>query len=335
MFTQSLEMAESIGLAVLAFMPHPPIAGLFVLAAGGGILLAFDNPLRRSFVTEMVPAEDIPNAVVLYSTIVNVARILGPALAGLLVVTLGYGWAFMIDAATYLAVLYCLIIMRPAELFRRPSKPRAKGEVREGLRYVASMPVLWISFAMLASIGILAYNFNVTLPLLVIHSLKGNEGVFTILYSIFGVGALVSALIVAHQGLVSLRNIIFGAAALGMTMLLLALSPGAAIAAPLIFLTGMASILYLVSTTAMIQVEAKPEMHGRVLALQTVLLVGTAPIGGPFLGWMADAVGARAPIIMGGAACLITATLGYWAAKRYASDSLAGVKRLEGPIEQG
>lgn len=334
MLTQGLEMAQSIVLALLAFMPRPPIAGLFVMATLGGIILAFDNPLRRSFVTEMVPAEDIPNAVVLYSTIVNVARILGPALAGLLVVTLGYGWSLIIDAASYLAVLFCLSTMRPRELFRRPSKPRSKGEVREGLRYVASMPVLWISFAMLASIGILAYNFNVTLPLFVIHSLNGTQGIFTILYSIFGIGALVSALIVAHRNLVGVRNIIFGAAALGVMMLLLALVPGVTVAAPVIFLLGMASILYLTATTAIVQVEAKPEMHGRVLALQTVLLVGTAPIGGPLLGWVADAVGARAPIIIGGIVCIITAAFGYWAAKRYAGDSLAGAKKLDGPIEQ-
>lgn len=114
LLTQSLEMTQSIGLAILAFMPHPPLGGLYTLTIGGGILLAFDNPLRRSFVTEMVPAEDIPNAVVLYSIIVNISRIFGPVLAGLLIVTLGYGWCFTIDASTYLAVLFCLFIMRPA-----------------------------------------------------------------------------------------------------------------------------------------------------------------------------------------------------------------------------
>ena len=330
MVTQSLEMVESAGLAVLAFMPHPPVGGLFALALIGGILLAFDNPLRRSFVTEMVPPEDIPNAVVLYSTIVNVARIVGPALAGLLVVTLGFGWAFTIDAATYLAVLYCLFIMRPSELFRQPGKPRAGGEVRAGLRYVASMPVLWITFVMLAAIGVLSYNFNVTLPLFVIHSLHSNEGVFTILYSTFGLGAIISSLIVAHQSLVGMKNIIFGAAALGVTMLALAAAPSVAVAVPIIFLMGMASILYLTATTAIVQVQAKPGMHGRVLALQTVLLVGTAPIGGPLLGGLADLVGARVPIVMGGIVGLLTAGFGYWAAKRYASSSLAGVGTEEG-----
>src|SRR6266478_3826749 len=138
--TQGLEMVESIVLALLAFMHHPPLAALYVTAAAGGTLLAFDNPLRRSFVTEMVPVEDRSSAVVLYSLIVNVARIFGPALAGVLAVTVGYGWCFAIDAVSYLVVLIALWMMRPTELRRIPARPRARGEIRAGLRYVAENP---------------------------------------------------------------------------------------------------------------------------------------------------------------------------------------------------
>jgi len=315
--TQSLEMAQSIGLAILAFLPNPPLGGLYTLAVIGGILLAFDNPLRRSFVTEMVPAGDIPNAVVLYSTIVNVSRIFGPALAGLLVVTLGYGWCFTIDASTYLAVLFCLVIMRPDELYRLPQRTRAKGAVRAGLRYIKSLPSLWISFAMLAAIGTLAYNFSVTLPLFVTDTLHSTDTVFTLLYSVFSVGAVVSALIVAQRNLIRLEHIIYGAAALGLTMLLLAAVPGVSFAIPAVFFVGVASILYMTSTTAIVQVEAKPEMHGRVLALQMVLVAGTTPIGGPLLGWLADTLGGRAPIVLGGIVCLFAAAFGYYAVHHY------------------
>src|SRR5439155_26658829 len=131
-----------------------------------GSVLSFDNPLRRSFVTEMVPAEDIPNAVVLYSTIVNLARVFGPALAGLLVVTVGYGWCFTRDAASYIAVLACLVLMRPAELHRQAPAPGRKGAIREGLRYVRSVSELWISFAVSAAISMLTFSFSVPLPLL-------------------------------------------------------------------------------------------------------------------------------------------------------------------------
>jgi MFS family permease len=308
--TQGLEMVESIVLALLAFMHHPPLAALYVTAAAGGTLLAFDNPLRRSFVTEMVPAEDRPNAVVLYSLIVNVARIFGPALAGVLAVTVGYGWCFSVDAASYLVVLAALWMMRPAELRRLAPRPRAKGDIRAGLRYVADNPNLWVSFVMLGAVGMLAYNFTVTLPLFAIRSLHGGDGAFTLLYSTFSAGAVVTALVIANKGLVHIRHIVIGSAALGLTMLGLATVPNVGVAIPAAFLVGLTSILYMTSTTAIIQVEADPALHGRILALQTFVLGGTIVLGGPILGWLADAMSARAPIVLGGIVCLVAAVWG-------------------------
>lgn len=315
LWTQSLEMAESIGLAILAFIPHPPVIGLFVLATAGGIFLAFDNPLRRSFVSEMVPTEDVPNAVVLYSTIVNTSRIFGPALAGLLVVTAGYGWCFTVDAISYVAVLICLYVMHTDELHREPPRARTKGEIRAGLRYVLGVPKLWISFAMLAATGTLAYNFNITLPIFVTQGLHASGGTYTLLYVLFSIGAVISALVVAHRGAVYLRHVLLGALALGITMLLLSLAPNLGLALPAVFLLGIASILYTTSTTALAQVESQPAMRGRVLSLQTVLLIGPTAVGGPLLGWMADELGGRAPIIFGGVICLVAAAFGYYAAR--------------------
>jgi MFS family permease len=308
--TQGMEMAQSIGLALLAFMPRPPLAALYALALAGGVVLSFDNPLRRSFVGEMVPAQDIPNAVVLYSTIVNLSRIFGPALAGVLVVTVGYAWCFTVDAASYVAVLACLAAMRPEELHRQPLAPRTRGAVREGLRYVRAVPKLWVPFVMLSAITMLAYNFTVTLPLFVTRGLGAGEGTFTFLYSVLSSGAVVSALFVAHRQLVAMRDIVRGAGLFGLTLLLLAIVPGVAFAVPVAFLVGGASILYMTSTTTLLQVEARRDMQGRVLALQTVLLGGGAAIGGPFLGWIADAVGVRALMVLGGLVCLGAAAFG-------------------------
>lgn len=315
LITQSLEMMQSIGLAIVAFMPHPSLIALYTLAIMGGIILAFDNPLRRSFVSEMVREEDMQNAVVLYSTIVNVARIFGPTLAGLLVVTVGYGWCFALDAATYVVVIFCIYIMRSRELHRHDPGPRRKGEVREGLRYVWSTPVLWINFAMLAAIGTLAYNFNVTLPLFVTGSLHSTEVVFTLLYSLYSFGSVVCALIVAHRGLVKIEHCILGAVTLGISMLCLALVNSVIVAVPVIFLLGMASILYMNATTVLVQVGTKRGMHGRLLALQTVLVAGSSLLGGPLSGWMADMWGARTPMIFGGIVCLVAALFGYGAMK--------------------
>jgi MFS family permease len=314
--TQTLAMMQSVGLAIVAFMPDPPVAGIYSLALFGGILLAFDNPLRRSFVTEMVRPDDIPNAVVLYSTTVNASRIFGPALAGILIVTLGFGWCFTLDAASYLAVLVCLVMMRPAELYREPPKRRDGGGVREGLRYIGAHPRLRISFIMLAAIGMLSYNFNVTLPLFVTDTLHGSENIFTLLYSIFSVGAVVCALIVAHRGLVRIEHIISGAAALGATMLLFAMTSAVATAVPVVFLVGMASILFMTASSAIVQIETRHELHGRVLALQMVLIGGTTVIGGPLLGWLADVMGGRAPLVLGGIVALLAAGFGYVAARR-------------------
>jgi len=309
--TQSIEMAQSVALAALAFMHHPPLAALFATAVVGGVALAFDNPLRRSFVTEMVPREQVPNAVALYSALVNTSRIFGPALAGLLVVTVGYGWCFALDAVSYVTVIGALWMMRPAELRRQPVAPKQKGDVRAAMRYVAGMPNLWIPFVMLTVVGVLGYNFNVVLPLFVEHGLHRGDGAFTLVYAVFSTGALVSALVVASHNLMKVRHIIVGAAAFGVAMLVMSVVPNIGFAIPLVFLVGVTSILYMTATTAIVQIEADQAMHGRILALQTVLMVGTAPIGGPILGWISDAFGARAPVAVGGAASLAAAGWGW------------------------
>jgi MFS family permease len=320
--TQSLSMVQSFGLAALAFMPNPPLPAFYVLAVMGGILLSFDNPLRRSFVPEMVRQDDIANAVVLNSLVINTSRIFGPTLAGLLIVTVGYGWCFTLDAFSYLAVLVCLFMMRPAELRRRPPKPRGKGEVREGLRYIASVPILWIPMVMLAAIGILAYNFTVTLPLFVTGALQSNDAMFTLLYATFSLGSVVGALIVANRGLVSIRTIVIGSALLGICMLALGSVPGVYAAFPIMLLLGGSSILYMTSTTANVQITARPEMHGRVLAIQSSLMIGGTLIGAPLLGLLADLAGTRAPILFGGLVCLAAAIFGGIALRSRAPEAI-------------
>jgi MFS family permease len=312
LLTQSLEMAESIGLAILAFLPHPPLAGLYTLAVAGGIFLAFDNPLRRSFVSEMVPEDDVPNAVVLYSTIVNLSRVFGPSLAGLLIVTVGYGWCFALDACSYLAVLVCLSMMRASELHRHPFAARAKGEIRAGIRYVRSQPNLWIAFAMLLIIGALSYNFGVTLPLFVSAGLHQSNTIYTILYATMSLGSVAAALIIAHRRMVGLQYAMLGAFALGLAMLVLAVTQSVLTATIVSFFVGGASILYSTATTTLVQMKAAPSMRGRVLSLQSILLIGTTPIGGPLLGWLADQQGGRAPLVLGGLASLVAASIGYY-----------------------
>jgi MFS family permease len=316
--TQSLEMAQSATLAVLAFLPHPSLAVLYALALAGGVLLAFDNPLRRSFVPEMVSKDDLPNAVVLYSTIVALSQVSGPALAGALVTTVGFGWCFALDAVTYLAVIACLVMMRERELFRQPPKARTGREVREGLAYVASVPRLWISFAMFACVGLFSFNLRVALPLLVTRSLHGTEVAFAVLYAMMSSGAVIGTLIVAHKRLVELRHVIVGALALGCAMLLLSVMPSVNAAVFAAFFVGATSMVYMTASTTIAQIDTRRDMHGRVLALQTALIGGTALVGGPIVGQIADLAGARAPIAVGGGVCLLAAGLGELGRRRFA-----------------
>lgn len=317
LFTQSGEMLQSIGLALLAFQHDPPLIGLYGVAVIGGLFLAFDNPVRRSFVPEMVQPDQVPNAVMLYSTIVNTSRVFGPTLAGALVTLVGYGWCFSIDALSYVAVLVSLAAMRPSELRQRPASPATKGAVREGLRYLRSMPVLWISFVMLAIVGTFSYNFSVVFPLFIEQGLGGSDVAYTTVYAVFSIGAIVGALFAANRGRVSVQTIVAGCAAFGLVMIGLALAPSVAWTYPIALLVGGASIIYMTTTTAIVQVRARPSMHGRVLALQTVLLIGTTPIGGPILGAISDRWGARTPVAVGAIAALGAAAWGWWAMHRH------------------
>ena len=314
--TQSLEMAQSFVLAALAFAPHAPLAAFYVTAAVGGCLLAIDNPVRRSFVNEMVELDEVPNAVTLYSAMVNISRIAGPAIAGLLIVTVGFGWCFTIDAISYVTVLIALSMMRPAELRRVAVTPRAPGQIRAGLEYIAHVPDLWITFAMLLIIGTLSYNFTVVFPLFVERALHGNDAAYTLVYSAFSTGGLVGAVVVARRSDVTIRTVAAGAACLGGAMLLLAAVPDVFAALFVAALVGGTSVAYMTATTAIAQVRTDQQMIGRVLAIQTVLLIGTTPIGGPILGALSDAIGARSPVVIGGLGAIGAALFGLLAARR-------------------
>jgi MFS family permease len=323
-WTQSLEMAESIALAVLAFLPHTPLPLFYIVAAAGGCLLAADNPARRSFVREMVSIEHVSNAVTLYSSMVNLSRIAGPAIAGVLVTTLGFGWCFTIDAASYLVVIAALVAMRASELRPALKAPKGRGQVRAGVRYIIHTPELAVSFGMLVVIGLLSYNFNVTFPLFVEQGLHGDASQYTLLYSFFSLGAVIGSFIVARRARVTLRTIVLSAGAFGVALLGLGFVPNVPVGYAVAAVVGGVSISYMTATTALAQLRADPQMVGRVVAVQTVLQIGTTPIGGPLLGWVADLAGGRLPIIIGGVAALATFAIAWFAGRgRLTADPIA------------
>jgi MFS family permease len=307
---QALAMLQSFALAALAFAGDPPIAAIFAVSLVGGFTVAFDNPARRSFVVEMVPEEDMNNAVSLNSALMTSSRIIGPALAGLLVSTVGFGWAFLGDGLSYIAVLAALAMMRPAELRPAPVTPKAKGQIREGFRYVRSVPDLWVPLVMMAVIGVFAFNFSVVFPLFVTQDLGGSDTEFTILFSVVSVGSLAGALAMARRRSIDVRVVALTALAFGVPMLLLAGVPSLLVACIVGVFIGFGSIAFLTSSTAIVQTRAEPTMRGRVLALQGMVFLGSTPIGGPILGWVCEAYGARWGIVVGAVSCVAAGTWG-------------------------
>jgi MFS family permease len=336
LIVQTIAMAQSFTLAALAFSGHPPVLAIYAVALVGGITIAFDNPARRAFVVEMVPDDDVNNAVSLNSALMTSSRVVGPALAGLLISTAGFGWCFLVDGLTYLAVLTALWMMRTEELRRPPVAARAKHQIRAGLRYVRGVPRLWVPLAMMAVIGTLSYNFQTVFPLFATRDLHGTGSTFTLLFSAVSVGALVGALWTARRTTISVRSVALAAIAYGTALALMALVPNQAAAFAVAPLLGIGSIAFLTASTAIVQIEAAPEMRGRVLALQAMLFLGSTPIGGPIVGWVSERFGARFAIGLGAIAALGAGLWGLTRTRRAARQQVptsASVEAVADAIE--
>ena len=255
---QAFAMVQSFALAALAFMDHPPLISFYLLALAGGLATAFDNPARRSFVTEMVPETDVSNAVSLNSALMTGSRMVGPALAGVVIQLAGYGWCFAIDGISYIAVIAAYWLMRTRELRPAPVTPRGKGQVRAGFRYVRATPDLWIPLVMVAIVGTLSFNFQVVFPLLVTRTFGGNDASFTLLFSTLSLGSMLGALATARRLSITVRQVIVSSAAFGAAMLFFAGAPTLAVAFPVAVLVGATSMTFMTSATGIMQLRAEP-----------------------------------------------------------------------------
>ncbi len=326
LIVQAIAMVQSFALAALAFSGHPPVWSIYLVALVGGVTVAFDNPARRAFVVEMVPEDDVQNAVSLNSALMTSSRVVGPALAGLLVATVGFGWCFLSDGLSYVAVLVALGMMRTSELRPPPVAVKAKRQIREGLHYVRGVPELWMPLVMMAVVGTLSYNFQTVFPLFATRDLHGDGTTFTVLFSVVSVGALFGALRTARRTSTNVRAVALASLGYGASMALMAVVPNQWFAYGVGLLLGVTSISFLVASTAIVQMEAAPEMRGRVLALQAMLFLGSTPIGGPIVGWVSEQFGARYAVALGAIAAIGAGAWGYAmgrAAPRAAGDAVA------------
>jgi MFS family permease len=278
-----------------------------------GSVNAVDNPTRQSFAIEMVGPDRVVNAVSLNNAIIHSARILGPAGAGILIATLGVGPCFLLNALSFGAMIVALRAMDPAELRPAPTASRGRGAVRASIAYVVRTPALAIPLGMMAVVGTLGYNFQVILPLLARFSFDGGAATYTALAVAMGVGSVAGALAAGAHGSVGPRLLIAAAFGFGAVALLAAVAPSVPLEIAALIPLGAASVTFAAGINSSLQLAAEPAMRGRVMALYSIVFLGSTPIGGPIAGWLSQSIDPRAALVMAGAAGL-TAAIGARAA---------------------
>ncbi|HVD37720.1 MAG TPA: MFS transporter [Solirubrobacterales bacterium] len=302
-----------------------PAAGLFAVTATGvvtpwmvylavfafGSLNAIDNPARQSFVYEMVGPDRVVNAVSLNSVIVQAARIVGPALAGVMIATVGVVPCFGLNALTFVAMILALWGMDPGRLQAAPVAERRPGAIRDGLRYVRKTPELMVPLALMGLVGTLGFNFQVVLPLLAKFSFESGAMTYAGLVSAMAVGSIAGALVNGHRGRTGPRLIAGGALAFGLSALLAAAMPSLALEVVMLALLGAAAVTFAATINSTLQLAVTPEMRGRVMALYSVVFLGSTPIGAPLTGWLAQNYDPRATLVLAGLSGLTAA----WAAR--------------------
>jgi MFS family permease len=310
-------------LATQVLMAIPALALLTVTATGvvapwmvflavlaRGAVNAVDNPTRQSFVIEMVGSDRLVNAVSLNSVIVQAARIVGPAVAGITIATLGVVPCFALNALTFVAMIVALWGMDPEGLRPAPPAAREPGAIRAALRYVKRTPELALPLALMALVGTLGFNFQVVLPLLAKFSFGGGPATYAALISAMGVGSIVGALVNGAHGRTGPRLIAGGALAFGASALLAAAMPSLAFEIPVLALLGASAVTFAATINSTLQLAVSPHMRGRVMALYSVVFLGSTPIGGPLAGWLCEAYDPRVALLLAG----VTGVAAAWAA---------------------
>ncbi|MBM3148349.1 MAG: MFS transporter, partial [Actinobacteria bacterium] len=282
---------------------------VYVPACLTGCVIALDNPSRQAFVYEMVGRDDLPNAVGLNNVVINASRIVGPALAGVLIASVGTAWCFIGNAGSFLVIIAAPALMRVADLERAAREPRRPRRLRDGLAYVAGTHGLMVPLVMMAVVGTLSYTFSVLLPLPAERVFDRGGGSYGALTTAMGVGALAGAFVVAATRRPTRRLLVPATFAFGACIVAVGLSPGFTAALLLLVPMGAAAVAFVSLTNSLLQLEAEPAMRGRVMALWGAVFFGGTPVGGPLTAAFASWWGTRAAFVIGGAAAALTAAI--------------------------
>jgi MFS family permease len=309
LLTQGLHMIPPLVMLALALDGALVPWMVFALVFARGAVNAVDYPTRQAFVMEMVGGERVVNAVSLNSVLVHSARIVGPALAGVLIATVGVEPCFALNAASFAVMIWALRGMDTEELRASEPVPREPGAVRAGLRYVRSDPDLWIPLGLMAIVGTLGFNFQAILPLLARFTFDGGPGAYAALVSAMGVGAVIGALVNGARGKVTPLLLAGAAIGFGALSLLAAGAPTLALELAVLAPLGAASVTLAASVNSALQLASEPGMRGRVMALYSIVFLGSTPIGGPLAGWLAEAIDPRAALVLAGVAAIAAGLL--------------------------
>ncbi|MEU2112254.1 MFS transporter [Streptomyces sp. NPDC019507] len=307
LFSQGALGLCGLALAVLTLSGEVRVWHVYLVAFLLGMVTVVDNPTRQSFVSEMVGPGQLRNAVSLNSANFQSARLIGPAVAGVLITAVGSGWAFLLNGLSFLAPIIGLLLMRPAELHRTERVPRGKGQLREGLKYVAGRPELIWPIVLVGFIGTFAFNFPIWLTAFadkVFHAGAGTYGLFN---TLMAAGSLAGALLSARRASARLRMLLGAAALFGVLEIAAAFSPSFWLFAALLVPIGMVGLTVNVTANSSVQMATDPVMRGRVMSLYMMVFVGGTPVGAPIVGWITDTYGVRAGMATGGAVAAIAA----------------------------
>lgn len=319
--TQSLAASIALTLGTLVLTGVVEIWMVFLLALALGLVGSVDNPTRQAFVMEMVGRSKLANAVALNQVLVNSARIAGPAIGGLLIVTVGIGWCFVLNAFSYLFFITAIRMMHSEDFDRVEPERKDRGQVRQAISYVSRHPVLRSTLVMSAVVGLFAYEFEVVLPLLARFTFGGGADIFGTLFAAMGVGAVVGGLLVANRGRASPRTIVYSSMAMGVAIGLTALAPNVWVAYLTLFGVGVCSSAFLTLSNSVLQLESSPQMRGRVVGMRATAILGARPLGAPIVGFIGEHLGPRFALGLGAAAAI---GIAIWARSR-----MLGVSTLE------
>jgi MFS family permease len=321
MVTQTLMIIPAVALWVLTATGNVTIGIVYALVLLRGTINAVDNPTRQAFVMELVGADRVVNAVSLNSVIIHSARIAGPMFAGGLIATVGLAPCFAFNALSFVAMLVALRRMEPAALHRAAPAPRRPGQVRAAIAEVRRRPELRIPLGMMVVVGTLSFNFQVLLPLFARFTWHGTASTYALLMSAMGVGSIIGALAASFRGRVTPRILVTSAGLFGVAQLMAAAAPTEQFQMLALVPLGAASVTFAAGVNSSLQLAADGPLRGRVMALYSVVFLGSTPIGAPLIGWLAQVAGPRAGLVLGGTAALAAAA-GAWVA--YSRQSPAG-----------